>query len=460
MASSPIVSIPSDSPKVEKANPWAVLFFAVFFFLCCSDQFFATRVLGYNLRWGQLILLGLAIAALFSWFKGFRSRTSIWRVQSLLFFCWIPFFLVYALAAFFSETPQATFLKWAWAIFNIGGAVFVCLSSRWGPSFEKGFYYAAIALAGILWLQTLSFSWFGLIPGPDSGCESFPLHIPGLPWLPLGYMQISLQFLGNTYYRPNAFYYEPSYAGAALSFALPLVMALSINRSGWKSAFSPALVLTAIIFCSSRTGMLAAAISLAYIVLHSLFQRRKEILFQVLQTLLLSFLMIAVFAIPSTGRNYCRFILGPLGVETAQRVVNPQSSEGSRIANFADCISLWSRHLVLGNGVVRAKDEKRPGLKQISMNTWLEIGIESGVLGFSAFLFAILGAVFLSLKQGWKTWAALFAVSAWLAHFSVRFNFSQTFPRLDYWLFFFLSIRLLIQPLFKVIESHQKKNQF
>jgi len=53
-----------------------------------------------------------------------------------------------------------------------------------------------------------------------------------------------------SFFRPNAFYYEPSFAGAALSFALPLVMALSYNGTGWKAALSPALLLSAVFLCS------------------------------------------------------------------------------------------------------------------------------------------------------------------------------------------------------------------
>jgi hypothetical protein len=450
--------MPSASAKVEKSNPWAVLFFALFFFLCCADFFFVTRVRGFNLRWGQLLLLGLAIVSMPSLIRYWRDSAGSRRFLSSLILCWLPFFLFYALAAFYSQTPQATFLKWGWAVFNIGGAILVCLNSQWGPAFEKGFVFAVLAVAGLIWFQTLAVYWFGFMPGPVPGHEAISHHIPGLPWLPLGHMQESFQYLGNTYFRPNAYYYEPSYAGCALSFVLPLLMALFMNRNSWKSTFVLAAIFTAIFFCSSRAGLLAAVLSLVYIGLHAFFQKRKEILFLLLRVMLISFLMVAVFAISPTGRNYCHFMIGPLGADTAQRVVNPQSSEGARLVNIGDCISLWSNRLILGNGVIRLKGKHGQGLSQISMNTWLEIGVESGILGFSTFLFAILGSVLLALKHGRKSGFTLFMIAAWLSHFTVCYNFSQTFPRLDYWLFFFLSIRLLIIPLARSVESRQKEN--
>jgi len=189
-----------------------------------------------------------------------------------------------------------------------------------------------------------------------------------------------------------------------------------------------------------------------------MFQRRRKVFFQILWTLLFSVMMVLVFTLSNSGRYFIQYINGPLGTETLQRVGNPQSSEGFRVKNYQDCIDLWSRHVALGNGVKLLKPGQAPGLSQISMNTWFEIGVESGVLGFSAFLFAVLASMMVALKRGWKTYLALFVIAAWLAHFSIRYNFSQTIPRLDYWLFFFLSIRLLIFPLVRSVESRQKES--
>ncbi|HTC22503.1 MAG TPA: hypothetical protein VK859_16730, partial [bacterium] len=74
---------------------------------------------------------------------------------------------------------------------------------------------------------------------------------------------------------------------------------------------------------------------------------------------------------------------------------------------------------------------------------WLEVGMESGLVGFLAFLGAIAG----TMRAAWGTASpsALkgLILAAWVSHFVVNMNFCQTFPRLDFWLLFFFSIRLL-----------------
>ena len=77
--------------------------------------------------------------------------------------------------------------------------------------------------------------------------------------------------------------------------------------------------------------------------------------------------------------------------------------------------------------------------------TWSEIGLESGTLGVLAFLFAILSNMILAWKKGSGLDLKILVLTAWIVHFTVQFLLSQTFPRLDYWLLFFLSIRLLVK---------------
>jgi hypothetical protein len=114
---------------------------------------------------------------------------------------------------------------------------------------------------------------------------------------------------------------------------------------------------------------------------------------------------------------------------------------------MVECIQAWSRHLYLGNGVVLETDGKSQGLSQISMDTWLEMGVESGILGIMAFIFALLATMREALIQTTKSGFEIFVLGAWVSHFLVSLNFTQTFPRLDYWLIFFVSISLLMPGL-------------
>jgi hypothetical protein len=446
--SNPTPSLPSPARETSSragSRPedlWPSLFFAVLFFLCSADQFFATRIQGYNFRWGQPLLLGTAIWAVWSWSRG-RGKGGVDPFPVRLSSLWLPFFAVYGLAAAFSATPHLTFLKWGWGIFNIGCALWVCLGSRGGRCVERGFLWAVTLLTGLILFQAAAVYWFGLLPGPNPGPGTLPLYLPALPRFPFGFMQPGLRYLGQDFFRPNAFYYEPSYAGAALSFILPLT--LMLQPRSWKGAFLPALVATSVFLCSSRTGILGALLSLGVAAALAGIRREKGTILQVLRTLLLAVLMVLAFSAAPDGRRFVQYLLwGPMGPQgTVESAKGSESSEGLRIKNFRECFDLWIQHPVLGNGVVLQRTGQ--GLAQVSMNTWLEIGIESGLLGLAAFLVAVLATMAGGLQKGWKTNAALWALGAWAAHFSVRYNLSQTFPRLDYWLLFFLSVRFLLK---------------
>jgi O-antigen ligase len=122
------------------------------------------------------------------------------------------------------------------------------------------------------------------------------------------------------------------------------------------------------------------------------------------------------------------------------------SSEWGRLDNLKDSVTLWMQHPLLGNGVTpQIEDNNSKGLSQFSGVTWTEVGLESGILGFFAFLFAILANMTLAWKKSFDINLKTLVLVAWLMHFGVQFILSQTFPRLDYWLIFFLSIRLLIK---------------
>jgi len=135
-----------------------------------------------------------------------------------------------------------------------------------------------------------------------------------------------------------------------------------------------------------------------------------------------------------------------MGTESTKRFHKKHSSEGDRWSNAKESLARWSQHPVLGNGVTQQEGENTSqGLSQFSLMTWSEIGLESGTLGVLAFLFAILSNMILAWKKGSGLDLKILVLTAWIVHFTVQFLLSQTFPRLDYWLLFFLSIRLLVK---------------
>lgn len=408
-------------------------------------MFFTTRVSGFNVRWGQALLLLAALPALFRLLSGLQNRSAQAQTRLKFLIHWTPFFLIYGAAALCSATPFLTGLKWGWGLFNIGLAALVCLYSREDESLERGFQWAVIAITALVWLEALALyvfpSWTvvrDLGPGMPASVSLFSI--------PIGFAQVSLCVLDFQTYRPNAFYYEPSYAGCALTFAFFLLYDFDSKRPKARSGWLPALAASSIVLTSSRAGMLSALIFWV-IAAMALFRRPGGFPIQrsLLKSVVLGAVLIGLFCLAPLGLKYLQFISGPLGADTPARLHQQGTSEGNRLLNMQDCLKLWRQHPLLGNGVLPQSEGGNKGLSQFSMETWLEVGLESGALGVLVFLFAILANMRLAWinSRDWNLKALVMA--AWAVHFTVQFLLSQTFPRLDYWLLFFLSVRLLLK---------------
>ncbi len=428
----------------NKKNNFTAFLFAILFFLSSADIFFATRILGFNFRWGQFLLFLFALPALYQLKSEFKNHSSESQIMKKLLLYWVPFFAVYGIAAIFSPTPLFTGVKWGWSMFNIGLAAIVCLNRRENDSLEIGFQWGILLIAGFIWLESIAIYVFG----DFTVVKDLGVGIPGAVSffsVPIGYAQISWRYMGFDTYRPNAFYYEPSYAGCALTFAFFILFFMDARRTKFKSGWIPALVVSSVILCSSRSGILSTALFFAGILITPAFQRKVSTQWRsTLKILILSILLIGLFCAFPNGRKYMEFLAGPLGTEATTRFQNKDFSEGDRLANAVESFKLWMQHPLLGNGVIAPKNNR--GLIPYSMVTWLEIGLESGILGVAAFLFAILSNMKLAWKKCRNTSLKTLILTAWIIHFTVHLVFSQTFPRLDYWLLFFLSIRLLMKP--------------
>src|ERR1035441_2607771 len=208
----PPKSHPTRAPEAEDF-PLA-FFFAALFFLCGADQFFTFRFFGLNFRSGQLFLLA---AVLFLLFRGFHRTGGISsgeRNDLKISLLWLPFFLVYLLAAISNPSPLRTLVKWGWALFNIGGTTLVLFTCPgWNGGQKKGMFYGIWAVALVIWVQFIAIYWFGACdsatPATAGGQSS---AIPGFGGF-LGFTQLAGLEQDVMIFRPNAFYYEPSYAG-------------------------------------------------------------------------------------------------------------------------------------------------------------------------------------------------------------------------------------------------------
>jgi hypothetical protein len=181
-------------------NLFPSLFWACFFFLCCADLVFAVRIYGYNFRWGQLLLLGMAVFSLMGLLKNRGVSPEDWKRIKTAGLAWSPFALVYGLAVCLSTHPVLGILKLGWTLFNIGGAALVLLNSRWTPFLRMGFRWSLLVLASFIVLQAFTlfvFQNFLQVTAVELLPSRFALtgHLFGLE-MPLGIGQFSDDWQG------------------------------------------------------------------------------------------------------------------------------------------------------------------------------------------------------------------------------------------------------------------------
>ncbi|MEX2179195.1 MAG: O-antigen ligase family protein [Gemmatimonadaceae bacterium] len=197
-----------------------------------------------------------------------------------------------------------------------------------------------------------------------------------------------------------------------------------------------AIVASALVLTSSRTGLLGLVRGVVFFAAIARRLAPRQERNQALRAAALAVALIAAFGLHAEGYRYLRFIAGPLGPSAVSRIGQP-TSEGIRLRNARSAASSIAERPLLGSGVMVGTDR---AIGTRTFNTWLEVAVEAGLLGLAAFAFAILMTLrWASARAGP---AVALASTAWLIHLVVNLNFTQTFPRLDYWLWFFLYARL------------------
>ena len=436
------------SPQSQNGNLLPALFWACFFFLCCADLVFAVRIHGYNFRWGQLLILGLAPYSLIHLLKNRSRFPEDWSRIKTVGLAWTPFVLIYGLAVSLSAQPFLGIMKLGWTVFNIGGAALVLLNSRWSNSLQRGFRWGLLTLASFVVFQAFSlfvFQNFLQVTGVKVLPIRFILtgHLGGLN-IPLGIAQLGDPWQGHLIYRPCAFYYEPNYAACALAFSLSLLLILEKERR-WFSSWAPGLVAAAVFLTSSRGGILDCAFTLGVLFLASFFKPLAEKKVMILKTILFTGFVLGLFLLSAGGRLYLDYFAGPLGLSTIKvHVVLPHTSEGDRVISLNQGIQELKEHPWLGQGYQPMAGME--GMATGTLNTWVEIGMESGLLGLASFLFALIYMMALSINSQTRPSTVVFLLTAWAVQFGINYNLAPTFPRLDYWLLFFFSILLAQTP--------------
>ncbi len=437
-------------------------FFTLLFFLGSADAVFATRVHQMNFRWGQLLLMAGVLLISGRLLRLLRTNTEERRILIEMLGPWLLFFAVYGFCGVRAGSGSVSLVKLAWGVFNIGGALLLSIEgNRRRAALTEGFTVACMLLSTVILVDAVALYWAEL-PG-------------GI----LGLSQQSYPFEGILPQRPHAFYYEPSYAGAMLAFATPLLFVSAATLPRSVQILAPALSVTAVMLTSARTGVLGVGVACVVMALWAAWQRQRALLVAMVRSLGMAVLILAIFFGPPRARIYLHLIAGPLGfamiyqrlflpppatvkgaveAEVAPKF-NARSSEGARMTHIATGLDRWRESLLFGwgvnDGAVRANraGEGDRSIHTTAQNTWIEVALESGLAGLLTFLLAI----GLNIRTGWRRLPAAMPagvlVAAWVTHFAVNLNLTQTFPRLDYWLLFFCSIRMALPDIAATVAS-------
>ena len=290
--------------------------------------------------------------------------------------------------------PDLTAIKLLWIVFNIGSVI---LLFQFATEREKNILINGIVFSVVLNSTILIIDWMGI--AFSVGAE--PL---------IGFAQ-----LGNDWSRPHAFYYEPSYVSSSLALALPFLL---MRRNSW---LAMGFLLFIIFLIGARTGLL---FFLVYCSIIWVFE--KEYLFVNLKAISICTIMLLIISFSPKSLNYFTYVfrdLGPWAV--VERVGQKSSSEGGRIQQVLEELTVWRQNPLFGAGITHRGGE-RHGLDPLAVNCWAEILSEWGLQGLVSVLW-----LFMILFRTAKLLESKIAV---FAHCVVNLNFTQTLPRLDFWI--------------------------
>jgi len=189
----------------------------------------AVRVHGITVRLAQLVLL----AGLIAWWRS--NKTGLPANSRTLLIAWAPFLGIFLLASMLSADPLPGLVKLCWFGFNFLGAYAWCQLFR-REDLVLGYFSAYLVVAAVI--------VFDFYIGFGTG----PAHM-------IGYAQPTYGVPGREgWFRPHAFYYEPSYAAAALGLAWALALTTVSVYAPRASAALAMTAITALAVTFSRTG--------------------------------------------------------------------------------------------------------------------------------------------------------------------------------------------------------------
>ncbi|MFM8268807.1 MAG: O-antigen ligase family protein [Pseudomonadota bacterium] len=359
-------------------------------FLAMSDRAFSFSVGGFNVRYAQILLLFLILVLAPKHLASLKSNAALKALAFLV----IPQMLLLGTRTL----PQLTALKLLWICFNIGGVILLMqvTSANQKSILFKGIIFSVLANSVILIID-----WAAIAYGT------------GLPVI--GFAQPAY---GVVWYRPHAFYYEPSFVSSVLALSIPF---LSTQQKGWLLS---GLLLCVLFLVGARTGLLFAVI---YLLLSLVLNTKSRLV--IIKSVSLCFLLISILWLMPNTQNHFSLLFNILGpAESVSRASEKTSSEGGRIQNVLEELKIWRKAPVFGAGITQRGGE-RHGLDPLAINCWAEVLSEWGLWGLCSVLW-----LFMILFRGASLIDSKIAI---FVHALVNLNFTQTLPRLDFWILLF-----------------------
>lgn len=422
---------------------WPAAVCASLFFLGTVDQFLAVRVHGITLRLAQLVLcVGLAV-----WWR--TKRKDLPERNRALLIAWAPFVCVFLVASLLSADPWRGLLKLVWFGFNFLGAY------AWCQLFERKDLALGYFSAYLLVVAVIMFDFF-------TGLGAGPAHM-------IGYAQptYGVLFGREGWFRPHAFYYEPSYAAAGLGLAWALSLTTLCVYAPKTSATLAMMGIIALAMTFSRTGWVYVLLAVAAIAAVGGNVRWISLRRRLFYLCAGGLALLALILVPEQNRAGVRTLLQALSVSATVERVCPiverwfpswrlqclegaeraralpanqpdeppeRTSEGGRLMSLETTLERIKAHPFAGEGVVGTAAKL---ISPTVPNTWLEIAVEGGVFALMAFAWGLAATIFRREGLGREN---LTVAVALLLYFLVTWQFIQTFPRLDQWLSFWMAL--------------------
>lgn len=334
------------------------------------------------------------------------------RMAPVIVWLWLGFLMACLGSIFF--LPEAH----GWERKFIFLAGLLPLTSVWYGAFSRG---ATLSLIRALLIGALSSAGFGLIIFLSQfvvGIER-PLHMliadlypfflgDRLAELVATFPSLLVNIGGTTWLRLTAVFPDPH--GAAFFFGMTACLAYGAFLETRVRFFFWAALLLVLADCLtfSRGGYVGLA---AAIMVGLFFQRASGRLMKVA--------LVVIGLLPVTIWAALPVIERFISIFTAA-----DASSQDRFALWGVAFETWLRHPILGVGLGQYADTVLPmvgaGLPYYAHNLYLDIGVETGLIGLASFL-ALIGAALVAAWRGARAGSglslgALAALSAYLAH--------------------------------------------